>query len=345
MRCKAGEHRKAVSRDNTLPSARKDRSPSRGDERLTRHALIALSFATRLDVLKKAIMCDRATPKRDDSRATAAAKTTSDACIAFLQWALPHLGLRWPGFRKVRGQVCKRLRRRLEALGLPDLAAYRQRLEQDAKEWQVLDGLCRITISRFYRNRGVFDLLRVEVLPALCQDLARAGQQSLRCLSLGCCGGEEPFTLGLIWHFDLAPRFPGMSPEILATESDPKSLARAALGCYSAGSLKDLPAGWREAAFDLEDEDYCLRSEFRRAVRFLEQDLRDGMPAGLFHLVLCRNIVFTYFDEDRQRQSAANLAEQMPSGGILVLGKHEHLPSDLPGFETVSAHLAIYRRT
>jgi len=30
-------------------------------------------------------------------------------CIAFLQWALPRLGLNWPGIRKVRRQVCKRI--------------------------------------------------------------------------------------------------------------------------------------------------------------------------------------------------------------------------------------------
>jgi len=28
-------------------------------------------------------------------------------CVEFLQWALPRLHLRWPGFRKVRAQVCK----------------------------------------------------------------------------------------------------------------------------------------------------------------------------------------------------------------------------------------------
>jgi hypothetical protein len=30
-------------------------------------------------------------------------------CIAFPQWALPCLGHRWPGYRKVRRQVCKRV--------------------------------------------------------------------------------------------------------------------------------------------------------------------------------------------------------------------------------------------
>jgi len=27
-------------------------------------------------------------------------------CIDFLEWALPRLGMRWAGFRRVRGQVC-----------------------------------------------------------------------------------------------------------------------------------------------------------------------------------------------------------------------------------------------
>ncbi|MCH8155613.1 MAG: hypothetical protein IH786_10185 [Proteobacteria bacterium] len=33
-------------------------------------------------------------------------------CVGFLQWCLPRLGLRWPGYRKVRRTVCKRVGRR-----------------------------------------------------------------------------------------------------------------------------------------------------------------------------------------------------------------------------------------
>src|SRR5439155_11021510 len=81
-------------------------------------------------------------------------------CTAFLQWALPRLDMHWPGFRKVRHQVCKRVRHRIAALGLSGFAAYREHLERDAQEWQVLDQFCHITISRFFRDRGAFDCLR-----------------------------------------------------------------------------------------------------------------------------------------------------------------------------------------
>ena len=46
-------------------------------------------------------------------------------CIEFLQGALPQLGLRWSGFRKVRGQVRKRINGRLEELGVAHITDYR----------------------------------------------------------------------------------------------------------------------------------------------------------------------------------------------------------------------------
>ena len=71
-------------------------------------------------------------------------------CTDFLRWALPRLGMRWAGFRRVRRQVCKRLRRRIADLGLRGLAGYPALLEKDSEEWTGLDGLCRISISCFY---------------------------------------------------------------------------------------------------------------------------------------------------------------------------------------------------
>ena len=99
-------------------------------------------------------------------------------CVQFLQWALPMMRMRWPGFRKVRRQVCKRVDRRLRRLGLVDVTAYRAYLDDHPDEWSQLDQLCRIPISRFYRDRGVFDLLRDDVLPSLAA-AARARDQGV----------------------------------------------------------------------------------------------------------------------------------------------------------------------
>src|SRR5262245_46489236 len=118
-------------------------------------------------------------------------------CVALLQWALPRLALRWEGFRNVRGQVCKRIARRTAELGLGPIAASRPYLEAHPEEWSFVEGLCRVTISRFFRDRGVFDRLRLEILPELA--VARS-EGAVRAWSAGCASGEEPYTLAIVWQ-------------------------------------------------------------------------------------------------------------------------------------------------
>jgi chemotaxis protein methyltransferase CheR len=251
---------------------------------------------------------------------------TDRECVALLQWALPRLGLRWSGFRRVRRQVCKRLSRRMTELGLRDVAAYRARLEADASEWSLLDASCRISISRFYRDRGVFEALTREVLPELARAAIARGRPFLRAWSAGCASGEEPYSLRLAWDLAVAPGFPGARLDILATDASAELLERARRALYPASSLEELPADWRATAFERLDGRYRLRDAFRRGVRFREDDIRKTMPAGPFDLILCRNLAFTYFEVDLQRQLQNELVRRLAPAGALVVGAHEALP-------------------
>ncbi len=251
----------------------------------------------------------------------------SDAgCVAFLQWALPRLRLRWPGFRRVRRQVCRRVAGRVRELGLPDLASYRTFLESQPAEWEVLDRLCRVTISRFYRDRAVWEALAREVLPAL-------GPEP-RAWSAGCASGEEAYTLALLWEL-----------RIVATDVDEAVLRRARAGVYAAGSLKKLPPELRDRGFLPEGVRWKIRPEIAACVSFLRHDVRAGAPDGPFDLVLCRNLAFTYFDEELQCDVAATLASALRPGGALVVGAHERLPDGATGFEPWPAVPHVIRRT
>lgn len=148
-------------------------------------------------------------------------------CVEFLRWALPRLHLRWRGFRRVRRQVCRRLNRRLRELSLEDLEAYRSHLARHEAEWEVLDGLCRISISRFHRDRAVWDVLRDDVLPTLARVAQARRQPALMAWSAGCASGEEPYSLTAVWQLGVRHGFPGLALSVLATDSDPGLLARA----------------------------------------------------------------------------------------------------------------------
>lgn len=266
------------------------------------------------------------------------------AGIDFLLWCLPRLGLRWRGFRKVRKIVYKRLARRLHELGLPDLFAYRFRLATDSSEWAVLDALCRIPISRFYRDRGVFRYLEEEVLPALGACALARGDGRLGAWSIGCASGEEPYTLAIVWHLGPGLCQPGVRLGLLATDTDPENLARARRGCYAPSSLKDLPAAYLERAFDWTGREWCLREAYRRGVTFQEEDVRRAAPSGPFDLVLCRNVAFTYFDERRQGEVLETIVERLAPGGALVIGNTESLPDGVPELEVWCAKCRVYRR-
>ena len=266
---------------------------------------------------------------------------TDAECVAFLQWALPRLRLRWPGFRKVRRQVRKRLSRRMRALGLASVAAYRERLEADPAEWQVLDGLCRIPISRFYRDRAVFDALARQVLPELARRAAADGRP-VRCWSAGCASGEEAYSLKILWDLDVRQAEQASGLEVTGTDAGDDLLARARRGCYEPGSLKDAPAHWLAQAFEAEDGLHCVRARHRDGLRFIRQDIRRQAAEGPFDLVLCRNLAFTYFEPELQADVLARIAAALAAGGYLVIGSHERLP-DAPGFEPVSGAPCLHR--
>lgn len=272
-------------------------------------------------------------------------------CVELLQWAMPRLGLRWRGFKNLRRQVCRRIAARIGELGLVDVASYRQRLEEDVDELRVLDSLCFVTISRFYRDRSVFDALRDTHLPRLAEAARARGDRVLRAWCAGCASGEEPYTLAIVWRIELAHHFPDITLDILATDFDATVLARAARGCYAPSSLSELPESYRSAAFafDVAGDLACVRPRFREGITFERRDVRAFVPGEPQDLVLCRNVAFTYFDEAAQRAFVERVTRRLVPGGLLVVGGHETIPDGIGAGElglTASADSPhVYVRT
>jgi chemotaxis protein methyltransferase CheR len=264
-------------------------------------------------------------------------------CIEFLQWALPQLRLRWAGFRKVHRQVCNRLRRRMNELGLQTLDQYRNRLDSDAGEWTALDGFCHITISCFYRDKPVFDALVNDILPELGRT-AGAEHRPVRFWCAGCASGEEVYTLKILWDLEVQPEMSRTRLEIIGTDADGAVLRRAERGCFPAGSLRGAPGHWRAVAFDRCDQSHCISAGHRTGVAFALQDIRSEQPAGPFDLILCRNLVFTYFEPELQNSMLDRIASVLRGGGYLVIGARERLPDSSGIFEQVAGHRGIFRK-
>jgi len=271
-----------------------------------------------------------------------------DLCVGFLQWVLPRLRMRYSGFRKVRKQVCKRIQRHIRQLELADAKAYQHYLETHPDEWVVVDKLCRVTISRFYRDRVVLEHISKDVLPVLAQAAAASGETVIRGWSAGCAAGEEAYSLVLMWDrltARLSARhFPGLDIQVIATDIDQIMLEHAIRACYAYSSIKALPEEWIDSFFSQQDDVFCLDSRVRNKVTFIEQDIRQSLPAGPFHIIFCRNLAFTYFDNALQLEVLERLRHCLVDGGALVIGGHESLPEGYSGFCQWSGQRAIFRK-
>jgi len=267
-------------------------------------------------------------------------------CTEFLQRCLPRLRFRWAGFRKVHKQVCKRLYRHLAELGFSDFSAYEVYFDDHPEERQILDSILQITISRFCRDRGVFDILCSRVLPSLTKDILLRGGNEVRCWTAGCCSGEETYTLQILWKLCVLPAIHKDLPlRIIATDINHDMLKRAQEGYYLVSSLKDLPKELIQQAFVRSGRFYVINQPFRENIEFIEQDIRLQLPEGCFHVIFCRNLVFTYFEEALQREILGRLLEKLYNGGIFVIGIHESLPRGLTGIIRYEDNPVIYKKS
>jgi chemotaxis protein methyltransferase CheR len=151
-----------------------------------------------------------------------------------------------------------------------------------------------------------------------------------------------PYSVALIWINHVQAEFPDLTLQVLATDANETMLQRAERASYPASSLKQLPADWKQKAFTPNNGEYQLAPQFRSLVQFRQADIRVDQPAELFSLIVCRNLVFTYFDEPLQRQVLAWLSERLLPGGYLVIGKHESLPATT-GLIPDPARLGFFR--
>ncbi len=259
----------------------------------------------------------------------------------FLQHACPPLDLDW---RKYRRRAARhRINHRMSELNIGDYPSYLDLLREDRKESEKLADLMRVTVSRFFRDKRCWTDLSMKVLPALMA--VKSDNKTLRVWSAGCCGGEEPYTVGLVWLEYLCTLFPAFNIDILATDIDNSSLDRACRGAYSTGSLRETPPEVRGRWFRSDDDLWLINEQLKELVRYEKRNLMEDPPPSGMDLVLCRYLAFTYYRGERLMQAARRLHEALVPGGILMIGSRETLDEKMENlFEKWPDTGCLYRK-
>lgn len=259
----------------------------------------------------------------------------------FLQEACPILDLEWRKYR--RRSARHRVDARMKKLGLLSYQDYLAHVRSSAEEAAQLPDLMRVTISRFFREQKQWWVLRDDVVPGMLATLSVP--RTLRAWSAGCCGGEEPFTLAIVWLEYLLPRYPDWMLEIIATDIDDASLERSRQARYRRETMREVPGEIHDRWFSRENGHWRPNETARSLVTFENRNLLADPPPQAMDLALCRYLSFTYYKGERLQAAVRKLWEALRPGGILMVGAKEFLPpSALELFEPVEGSRVFYRR-
>jgi len=243
----------------------------------------------------------------------------------FLKEVASLLDLQWRRFK--RGGVKRKVERRIAQLGLATFEDYLLKIKEIPGEKSHLSQILTVTITRFFRDKKIFDILENSILPTMVE---HKGAGDFKIWSIGCANGEEPYSLSMLWNERFEKDFPHIRLTILATDINESLLKRAGQGRYKKSSLIEIPESMLQRFFEIENGFYVIDQSIRESVEFKKHDIiHEGLFSGM-DMVLCRNLAFTYFSKECQTSVLKKIAVSLKENGYLIIGKDEFLPLTYP---------------
>ncbi len=244
----------------------------------------------------------------------------------FLKEATPLFGLQRKIFQR-RG-VKRKVERRIVELGFSHFEEYLLKVQKDPEEQSHLSKILTVSISRFFRDREVFDFLESFIIPTIIKN--KKEKDEFKIWSIGCASAEEPSSFLLLWKENFEKNFPQIHLSILATDINEKLLERAKEGRYKKSSLKEVPKEVLKSYFNIENGFYILDRSIRESIEFKKHDIIHEEPFSGMDIVLCRNLAFTYFSIESQMSVLKKIARSLNEEGYFIIGKDESLPLTYP---------------
>jgi chemotaxis protein methyltransferase CheR len=239
-----------------------------------------------------------------------------------------HLGIRFSAQRD--GVLGRALAAVAEELGFPDAETCLAEFLSSPMERRHLEALAaHVTVGETYFFRGPRTLAAFErdlLLPLI--EARRASGRYLRIWSAGCATGEEPYSIAMLLA-RLIPDIEDWRITILATDINPRFLAKAEKGIYGKWSFRGAPEWIRGRCFrPAADGRLALLPGIRRMVHFGVLNLAtDPFPSlvngtNAMDFIFCRNVLM-YFTPEAARRVAAKFSRCLVDGGCLIVSPVE----------------------
>jgi chemotaxis protein methyltransferase CheR len=196
--------------------------------------------------------------------------------------------------------------------------------------WQKIIEKITIHESYFQRNENILNAVAKTV------DEILSEKKTLRIWSVPCATGEEAYDLAFIvaecvYYQNYGTKklndklLEDLSLDhiyIYGTDISETSLKYAKLGQYNdlaMGALRKLDPVRRRYFFNQTPDYYEVKPKIKRMVKFVVTNVIDPPLQSNFDIILCRNMLI-YFSDEQKKKCQENLAKALVPGGRLFLG-------------------------
>lgn len=242
--------------------------------------------------------------------------------------------------RYKRSTLLRRIQRRMQLRHVEEFANYLELLREESDEVRSLADDLLVTVTNFFRDREVFDVLANSIVPQLFVETEPDNR--IRVWSVGCATGEEAYSLAILLLEEATRRDTDCSIQVFASDLHDRSLDRAREGFYPGDIETDVSPERLQRFFEREDGGYRVKKEVREVVLFAPHNLMGDPPFSRIDLVSCRNLLI-YLQRDVQQEVIDLFHYALKPDGFLVLGTSESLDnSDL--FNCEDKKCCVFRR-
>jgi two-component system CheB/CheR fusion protein len=270
------------------------------------------------------------------------APTSTALSEAGLEAVLDHIrderGFDFTGYK--RASLARRVRRRMESVGLESYEDYLDHLQVHPDEFTQLFNTILINVTSFFRDPDAWDYVREHIIPPLAQI---RDNQPIRVWSAGCASGQEAYTLAMVLAEHLGFEKFGEQVKIYATDVDEEALAYARQATYSEREMESVPPELREKYFESSANRFVFSKDLRRSVIFGRNDLVQDAPISHVDLITCRNTLM-YFNAQTQTQILNRMHFALRPDAVLFLGKAEMLLTHPSTFKPIELKRRFFRK-
>jgi two-component system CheB/CheR fusion protein len=246
-------------------------------------------------------------------------------------------------FRAYRKRMLlRRVLRRMGLNHLDRLADYLALLRERPDELALLGKDLLISVTSFFRDPEMFQLLETQVLPELLE--ARDTDTPVRVWVPGCATGEEAYSIAMLLIERVTATGKACPIQIFATDVDETALEVARRGIYPDALVADLSHQQLERFFTRADAHHWqVSKQLRETVLFAPQNILADAPFSKLDLVSCRNLLI-YLEPEVQQKLLQLFHFALNEGGYLILGPSESIGRQTKLFRPVSKKWRVFQR-